>query len=220
MNLVLLGAPGAGKGTQAERLSRRLNIPAISTGNMLRSAVAEDSPLGRQVQRLMERGELVPDRLILDLVRERIAQDDCVGGFLLDGVPRTRPQAMGLAARGIRVDLAILLEVEDETVVRRMEARRVCGSCGASYHLTARPPKISGVCDRCGNPLVRRADDAPDTVRRRLELYHEEARTVEDFYRERNLLRRIGPGNTPEEVEASILAATGLTGRASSAVSA
>lgn len=205
MNLVLLGAPGAGKGTQAERLSRRLNIPTISTGNMLRTAVAEGSPLGRQVQRLMDRGELVPDRLVLDLVRERIAQDDCVGGFLLDGVPRTRPQAMGLAARGIRVDLAILLEVDDETVVRRMEERRVCGRCGASYHLTARPPKIPGVCDRCGNPLTRRADDVPDTVRRRLQRYHQESQAVEDFYRERDLLQSVPPGDTPEEVETAIL---------------
>lgn len=205
MNVVLLGAPGAGKGTQAERLSRRLGIPAISTGNMLRAAASEGGPLGRQVQRLMDRGELVPDRLVLDLVRERIAQDDCVGGFLLDGVPRTRPQAMGLAARGIRVDLAIHLEVDDETVVRRMEERRVCTGCGSSYRLMTRPPRIKGACDRCGRILTRRTDDAPDTVRRRLQLYHQEARAVEDFYRERELLRAVPPGDTPEEVESAIL---------------
>lgn len=205
MNVVLLGAPGAGKGTQAERLSRRLGIPTISTGNMLRTAVAEGGELGRQVQRLMDRGELVPDRLVLDLVRERVAHNDCVGGFLLDGVPRTRAQAMGLSARGIRVDLAILLEVDDETVVRRMEERRVCSDCGSSYHLTARPPKIPGVCDRCGSILTRRTDDGPDTVRHRLQLYHQASRAVEDFYRERELLRAIPPGNTPEEVELAIL---------------
>lgn len=205
MKLILLGPPGAGKGTQAERLSLRLEIPAISTGNMLRRAVEENTPLGQQARQLMDRGELVPDGLIIDLVLERLAQPDCQKGYILDGVPRTGPQAALLEEKGVQIDAAVLLDVSDETVVERMSGRRVCSTCGASYHIAARPPKQEGLCDLCGGALIRRSDDAPETVRRRLDLYHRETEAVEAFYRQRGRLVSIGQGNSIEETERAIL---------------
>ena len=173
MNLILLGAPGAGKGTQAELLTQQLGIPAISTGNMLREAMANGSELGKQVKQAMDEGRLVSDELVLGIVAERTAKADCKNGFILDGVPRTLNQAKALDAMGIRLDHVVSLEIDDAVIEGRMTGRRVCPKCGASYHITANPPKNDNTCDQCGAELVIRKDDAPETVKSRLAIYHE-----------------------------------------------
>ena len=182
MNLILLGAPGAGKGTQAELLTEKLSIPSISTGNMLREAMANGSELGKQVKEIMESGSLVPDDVILGIVAERVAQPDCANGFILDGVPRTLAQAEALEAKGIRIDHVVSIEIADEVIEGRMTGRRVCSKCGASYHIVANPSKTEGVCDLCGGELAIRKDDAPETVRKRLSVYHAQTEVLKDFY--------------------------------------
>lgn len=182
MNLILLGAPGAGKGTQAELLVEKLSIPAISTGNMLREAMANGSDLGKKVKQYMDEGSLVPDELILGIVAERVSRPDCWKGFILDGVPRTQVQAEALEAKGVQIDHVISIEVDDSEIEHRMTGRRVCTKCGASYHITANPPKVEGICDLCGGQLTIRKDDAPETVRHRLQVYHETTEVLKDFY--------------------------------------
>ena len=182
MNLILLGAPGAGKGTQAELLVHKLSIPAISTGNMLREAMANGSDLGKKVKQYMDEGSLVPDELILGIVAERVSRPDCRKGFILDGVPRTLAQAEALEAKGVQIDHVISIEVDDSEIEHRMTGRRVCTKCGASYHITANPPKVEGICDLCGGQLTIRKDDAPETVRHRLQVYHETTEVLKDFY--------------------------------------
>ena len=210
MNLILLGAPGAGKGTQAELLTKQLSIPAISTGNMLREAMANGSALGQMVKKIMEEGSLVPDDVILDIVAERVAKDDCANGFILDGVPRTLAQAEALEARGVRIDHVISIEIDDSIIEGRMTGRRVCGKCGASYHVVANPPKTEGICDQCGAELMIRKDDAPETVRHRLEVYHASTEILKDFYSKLGKLRLI-EGNQPiEDATRDILAALGV----------
>ena len=169
MKLILLGAPGAGKGTQAELLVQQLDIPSISTGNMLREAMANGSDLGKQVKQYMDGGLLVPDELVLSLLAERVAQPDCANGYILDGVPRTLVQAQVLDEKGVEIDHVVSLEIDDNVIAGRMTGRRVCTACGASYHITANPPKQEGVCDLCGKDLVIRKDDTPETVLKRLE---------------------------------------------------
>ena len=191
MNLILLGAPGAGKGTQAELLTEKLSIPSISTGNMLREAMANGSELGKQVKEIMESGSLVPDDVILGIVAERVAQPDCAKGFILDGVPRTLAQAEALEEKGIRIDHVVSIEIADEVIEGRMTGRRVCSKCGASYHIVANPSKTEGVCDLCGGELAIRKDDAPETVRKRLSVYHAQTEVLKDFYAERKLLRLV-----------------------------
>jgi len=198
MNLILLGAPGAGKGTQAELLVEKLGIPAISTGNMLREAMANGTPVGKQAKHYMDNGLLVPDEVILGIVAERVAQPDCANGFILDGVPRTLAQAEALEAKNIRIDHVVSIEIDDSVIEGRMTGRRVCGKCGASYHVVANPPKTEGVCDSCGAELVIRKDDAPETVRRRLDVYHAETEVLKDFYQKLGKLR-IVEGNQPIE---------------------
>ena len=198
MNLILLGAPGAGKGTQAELLVEKLGIPAISTGNMLREAMANGTPVGKQAKHYMDNGLLVPDEVILGIVAERVAQPDCAKGFILDGVPRTLAQAEALEAKNIRIDHVVSIEIDDSVIEGRMTGRRVCGKCGASYHIVANPPKTEGVCDSCGAELVIRKDDAPETVRRRLDVYHAETEVLKDFYQKLGKLR-IVDGNQPIE---------------------
>ena len=198
MNLILLGAPGAGKGTQAELLVEKLGIPAISTGNMLREAMANGTPVGKQAKHYMDNGLLVPDEVILGIVAERVAQPDCAKGFILDGVPRTLAQAEALDAKNIRIDHVVSIEIDDSVIEGRMTGRRVCGKCGASYHIVANPPKTEGVCDSCGAELVIRKDDAPETVRRRLDVYHAETEVLKDFYQKLGKLR-IVEGNQPIE---------------------
>ncbi len=198
MNLILLGAPGAGKGTQAELLMKTLQIPSISTGNMLREAMANGSELGKQVKTYMESGELVPDALVLDIVAERTRCSDCEKGFILDGVPRTLSQAEALEKLGVRIDHVVSIEISDDVIENRMSGRRVCTKCGASYHIQANPPKQEGVCDLCGAQVTTRKDDAPETVRHRLKVYHEATEVLKDFYRGKGKLRLV-EGNQPIE---------------------
>ena len=207
MNLILLGAPGAGKGTQAEILVEKLGIPAISTGNMLREAIANGTPVGLQAKHYMENGLLVPDEVILGIVAERVAQPDCAKGFILDGVPRTLAQAEALEAKNVRIDHVVSIEIDDSVIEGRMTGRRVCSKCGASYHIVANPPKTEGVCDSCGSELIIRKDDAPETVRRRLDVYHAETEVLKDFYQKLGKLRLV-EGNKPiEDANCDILRA-------------
>ena len=182
MNLILLGAPGAGKGTQAEILVKKLSIPAISTGNMLREAIANGTELGKKAKQHMDEGTLVPDELILGIVADRVAQPDCARGFILDGMPRTLAQAEALEKMGVHIDHVVSIEVDDAVIEGRMTGRRVCPKCGASYHIVANPPKMEGVCNACGSELTIRKDDAPETVRKRLAVYHETTEVLKDFY--------------------------------------
>ncbi|MCD7755677.1 MAG: adenylate kinase [Firmicutes bacterium] len=211
MNLILLGAPGAGKGTQAELLTQKLSIPAISTGNMLREAMANGSALGQKVKKIVEEGSLVPDDVILDIVGERVSQADCANGFILDGVPRTLAQAEGLQARGIRIDYAVSIEIDDSIIENRMTGRRVCRKCGASYHIVANPPKVEGVCDACSGELIIRKDDAVETVRHRLEVYHAQTEVLKDFYRSLGKLRLVEGDQSIESANQQILEAIGAS---------
>ena len=209
MNLILLGAPGAGKGTQAELLMEKLSIPGISTGNMLREAMRNGTPVGEKAKYYMDNGLLVPDDVIMDIVAERVAQPDCVNGFILDGVPRTLAQAEALEARGVRIDHVVSIEIDDAVIEGRMTGRRVCGKCGASYHIVANPPKVENVCDLCGSELVTRKDDAPETVRKRLEVYHAQTEVLKDFYRKLGRLRLVSGSQSIEGANEDILKAIG-----------
>ncbi|MBE6909161.1 MAG: adenylate kinase [Ruminococcaceae bacterium] len=206
MNLILLGAPGAGKGTQAAILARELNIPTISTGNILRAAVASGSELGMKAKACMETGALVSDEIIIGIIRDRLAEADCANGYILDGVPRTIGQAEALEENGIRFDHVVSMEVSDETIMERMSGRRVCPKCGASYHVTAVPPKKEGVCDECGSELIVRKDDAPETVKARLAVYHKETEPLKEFYRSRGVLYPVEDMGSVEATSAAILA--------------
>ncbi len=209
MKLILLGAPGAGKGTQAEIISKKLNIPTISTGNILREAIKNGTETGLKAKSFMDAGKLVPDDVIIGIVRERVARADCANGFILDGVPRTIPQAEALEAAGIHFDAVVSIEIADEVIEARMTGRRVCGSCGASFHIVANPPKVGGVCDLCGAPLTVRKDDAPETVKNRLKVFHAETEPLKDFYRKLGNLKLV-EGNQPiEHATRDILAALG-----------
>ena len=209
MNLILLGAPGAGKGTQAEILVKKLSIPAISTGNMLREAIANGTELGKKAKQHMDEGSLVPDELILGIVADRVAQPDCSNGFILDGMPRTTAQAEALEKMGVRIDHVVSIEVDDAVIEGRMTGRRVCPKCGASYHIVANPPKMEGICNACGSELSIRKDDAPETVRKRLEVYHATTEILKDFYGKLGRLSII-EGNQPiEKANEDILKAIG-----------
>jgi adenylate kinase len=209
MNLILLGAPGAGKGTQAELLVEKLGIPSISTGNMLREAMKNGSALGKQAKQYMDEGNLVPDDLVLGIVAERVAQADCARGFILDGVPRTLAQAEALDGKGVRIDHVVSIEVDDDVIEGRMTGRRVCSKCGASYHVAANPPKAEGLCDLCGGELMIRKDDAPDTVRKRLQIYHASTEVLKAYYAQQGKLLLV-EGNQPiETANEQILEAIG-----------
>ena len=189
MRLILLGAPGAGKGTQAEILSRELQIPTISTGNILRAAVKAGTKVGLEAKAFMEAGKLVPDAVIIGILRERLAEPDCAGGYILDGVPRTIPQAEAMEEMGIAIDFALSIEVDDAVIVERMSGRRTCKNCSTTFHIVNNPPKVEGVCDNCGGELSIRKDDAPETVLARLETYHRETEPLKAFYEARGKLR-------------------------------
>ena len=209
MNLILLGAPGAGKGTQAEMLTQKLSIPAISTGNMLREAIANGTALGKEVKQYMDGGLLVPDELILSIIAERVQQPDCKNGFILDGVPRTLAQAEALDAKGVRIDHVVSIEIDDAVIEGRMTGRRVCAKCGASYHITANPPVTEGICDQCNGELVIRKDDAPETVRKRLQVYHESTEVLKDYYSKAGKLRIVEGNQSIEGANRDILEAIG-----------
>ena len=209
MNLILLGAPGAGKGTQAEMLAEKLQIPTISTGNMLREAIANGTELGKQAKQTMDEGRLVSDELVLSIVKERTAKPDCKNGFILDGVPRTLAQAKALDEMGVRLDHVVSLEIDDAVIEGRMTGRRVCPKCGASYHITANPPKKDNTCDQCGEGLIIRKDDAPETVRNRLKVYHESTEVLKDYYAAQGKLRKIEGNQSIEGAFKDILTALG-----------
>ena len=210
MKLILLGAPGAGKGTQADIIAAKLNIPTISTGNILREAIKNGTEIGLKAKSFMDAGKLVPDDVIIGIVAERVSRDDCKNGYILDGMPRTIPQAQALEDNGIKFDCVVSIEIEDAVIEQRMTGRRVCGSCGASYHITAHPPKREGICDACGSELVIRKDDAPETVKNRLKIFHEETEALKGFYDKLGKLRLV-EGNQPiEDATRDIMAAIGI----------
>ena len=210
MKLIFLGPPGAGKGTQAALISEKLSIPTISTGDMLRSAVKAGTEVGKKAKVLIDAGKLVPDDVIIPIVAERVAQPDCSKGYILDGVPRTLAQAQALEDAGIHFDHVISIEVSDDEVTRRIMGRRVCLDCGATYHVVVQPPKMEGICDRCGNELVHRKDDTEETIRGRLAVYHKETEPLKDFYAQRGLLRRVENTGSIESVDKAILRILGV----------
>ena len=210
MKLILLGAPGAGKGTQAEILSKKLGIPTISTGNILRAAIKNGTPVGLKAKAYVESGALVPDDVIIGIMAERLAEGDCAKGYILDGMPRTIPQAEALEAAGVGIDCALSIEIADETIIERMSGRRTCTSCGATYHVVSAPPKTEGVCDNCGAELTIRKDDAPETVKSRLEVYHKETEPLKAFYEARGKLKSVENQPTIEATTAETEKALGI----------
>jgi len=210
MKLIMLGAPGAGKGTQAEILSKKLGIPTISTGNILRAAVKAGTPIGLKAKSFMDAGALVPDDVIIGIIAEALQGPDCANGYILDGVPRTIPQAEAMEQQGVEIDAALDIEVDDDTIVERMSGRRTCEACGASFHVVNKPPKQEGVCDVCGKPLTIRKDDAPETVKARLATYHAQTEPLIKFYEERGKLRTVMNQPTIEATTAEIEKALGI----------
>ena len=210
MKLILLGAPGAGKGTQGIKIEQALNIPTISTGNILRSAIKEQTKLGMEAKNYMDSGLLVPDELILGIVKERLSQSDCEKGYILDGVPRTIAQAEYLETLGIEIDKVLVFQVADESIITRMAGRRTCEGCGASYHVAANPPKEEGVCDVCGKTLIRRKDDAPETVAERLKVYHATTEALIEFYSQRGKVFTVPEGGNVDEIWNKVKAILGI----------
>lgn len=207
MKLILLGAPGAGKGTQAEVIMNHLNIPAISTGNIIREALKNGTEVGLKAKSYMDAGKLVPDEVVIEIIKERLAQDDCKNGFILDGFPRTVPQAEALDAMGIAIDKVVDIEVADEKIAQRLGGRRVCANCGASYHTEYKPSKVEGVCDKCGGPTVQRKDDEPATVLDRLKVYHEQTEPLKDYYAKKGILAVVYGAEEVSETSARTLKA-------------
>ena len=210
MRLILLGAPGAGKGTQAEILGRLLDIPTISTGNILRAAMKAGTEVGLKAKSYVESGKLVPDDVIIGIIRERLAQPDCAKGYILDGVPRTIPQAETMEQMGVGIDCALSIEIADETIIERMAGRRTCKDCSATFHVVSNPPKQEGKCDFCGGELSIRADDAPETVKTRLVAYHKETEPLKAFYASRSKLKTVDNQPSIEATTAVIEAELGI----------
>lgn len=204
MNLILLGAPGAGKGTQAEVICGKLGVPTISTGNIIREALSKGTEMGIKAKSFIDAGQLVPDEVVIGIIKERLAKDDCKNGFILDGFPRTIPQAEALDAMGVVIDKVIDIEVPDDKIVQRLSGRRVCADCGASYHLEYKKPEKKGICNVCGGKLVQRKDDHPDTVLDRLKVYHEQTEPLKDYYSKAGLLKVV-------EGQEEVAATTALT---------
>lgn len=209
MRLILLGAPGAGKGTQAEFIQSKLGIPSISTGNLLRTAIAEGTELGKKAASYMESGSLVPDELVLDLVRVRVAQPDCAKGMIFDGFPRTLAQAEALD-RVMKMDMVLFLDVDDESIVERMSGRRTCPKCQATYHVVSHPPKKEGICDKCGAELGIRKDDKPEVVRQRLSVYHAQTEPIVKYYQNQGILKVVKGQEKLEDTTALVAQAIGV----------
>ena len=207
MNIILLGAPGAGKGTQAEKICEILNIPTISTGNIIRAALKNGTEMGLKAKSFMDAGKLVPDEVVIGIIQERLAESDCKNGFILDGFPRTIPQAEALDAMGVEINKVIDIEVSDEDIVKRMSGRRVCEKCGASYHLEYKKPAKEGVCNLCTGTLVQRKDDHPDTVLSRLKVYHEETEPLKDYYEKQGKLTIVEGQHDIADTTAKVLKA-------------
>jgi adenylate kinase len=209
----MLGAPGAGKGTQAKMIAEKYNIPHISTGDIFRANIKNGTELGKKAKEYIDQGQLVPDELTLDLVMDRFKKDDCKNGYVLDGFPRTIPQAEALKAAlekmGETIDYAINVEVPDENIVNRMSGRRACLNCGATYHIVSIPTKVEGICDRCGQPVVLRDDDKPETVQKRLTVYHEQTQPLIDYYKKQSILKTVDGTQPMEKVFADIVAILG-----------
>ena len=209
MKIIMLGAPGAGKGTQAKKIADKYQIPHISTGDIFRANIKNGTELGMKAKTYIEQGLLVPDELVVDLVVDRLAQEDCVKGCVLDGFPRTIPQAecldAALAAKGEAIDYAVDVDVPDENIINRMSGRRACVACGATYHIVHIPTKVEGVCDRCGESLILRDDDKPETVKKRLDVYHAQTQPLIDYYTEKNVLKSVDGTKDMEEVFQAIV---------------
>ena len=188
MNLIIMGAPGAGKGTQSEKISEKWNIPAVSTGDMLRAAVREGTQMGLTAKSFMDAGQLVPDEVVIGIIKDYLSSDKCTNGFILDGFPRSIPQAEALDAMGVKIDAVLSIEVSDEKIVERMSGRRICSGCGASYHVAYKAPKTENICDACGASLYIRDDDAAETVLKRLTTYHHITEPLKDYYAAKGLL--------------------------------
>lgn len=210
MNIILFGPPGAGKGTQADIISGEMNIPTLSTGAMLREAMKAGTPMGLAAKSAIDQGALVSDEVVIGIVKDRIAKDDCKGGFILDGFPRTIPQAEALDAMGVKIDVVLDVEVPDDAIVERMSGRRLCSACGASYHVKYNPSEDGETCDKCGAPLTLRADDKPEVVLNRLGVYHAETEPLIGFYKNKNLLVTVNGQKAPAEVTADIKKALGI----------
>ena len=209
MKIIMLGAPGAGKGTQAKMIAEKFNIPHISTGDIFRANIKNGTELGKKAKEYMDKGQLVPDELTVEILLDRVAADDCKNGYVLDGFPRTIPQAdvldKELTKRGDKVDFAINVDVPDENIVRRMSGRRACLKCGATYHIEHIPPKQEGICDKCGSELVQRDDDKPETVQNRLSVYHEQTQPLIDYYNKKNILKSVDGTKDMQEVFSDIV---------------
>ncbi len=207
MKLIVLGAPGAGKGTQAKLISKKLNIPAISTGAIIREAIEEGTDFGKKAKVYIGRGDLLPDEMVIGLVSERIKLSDCKNGFILDGFPRTLNQAVTMEESGIKIDMALSLEVEDEVIVERLSGRRECSHCRTPYHVVSHPPKKEGVCDECGSQLIIREDDNPETILSRLKVYHEKTAPLKDFFSREGILKKIPGKDSIEETTEAVMEA-------------
>ncbi len=210
MNLVLMGPPGAGKGTQGEILSKRLEINTISTGVMLRNAIKEQTDVGKLAEKYINEGKLVPDDVMVKIIQERLAKPDCANGFILDGFPRTTAQAEALTASGVKIDKVLSLEVDDNKIVERLSSRRECSQCGAPYNVISNKPKTEGKCDKCGGELIQRADDNPETIKNRLNVYHEQTEPIKAYYEKEGLLVTAKGEEKLEDTTANVAKALGL----------
>ncbi len=210
MNLVLVGPPGAGKGTQGEILSKRLGVDTISTGVMLRTAIKEQTEIGKNVEKIINAGNLVPDDVMVELIKERLAKPDCAKGFILDGFPRTTAQAVALTESGVKIDKVLSLEVDDDKIVERLSSRRECRKCGAPYNVISNKPEIEGKCDKCGGDLIQRADDNPETIQNRLNVYHEQTEPIKAYYEKKGILVTAQGEEKLEDTTSNVAKALGL----------
>lgn len=210
MKLILLGAPGAGKGTQADIIKDKLNIPAVSTGNIIRAAMKNETEAGKAAKAYVEAGDLVPDQIVIDMLKERLAEDDCKNGFILDGFPRTKVQAETLEEMGVTIDKVLNIDVPDQLIAERIAGRRVCPKCGASFHVKFNPPKVENICDKCGETLIVRKDDMPETVIDRLRVYHEQTAPLIGYYEQKGKLITVdGTGSVEDTTKLTLQALEG-----------